>query len=142
MTNNSYDFDLFTIGAGSGGVRASRVAAGLGKRVAIAEKRFLGGTCVNVGCVPKKLLSYAAQFGEAFDDSRGFGWSVDQSKFNWTQLIAAKDREIERLNSVYGSLLDSSGVSLVPTVLVSFQTHEELVAPLLNPSSHIRKSLI
>ncbi len=109
----SYDFDLFTIGAGSGGVRASRIAGSLGKRVAVAEESHLGGTCVNLGCVPKKLMVYAAQFGEAFTDSAGFGWSVEDSSFDWAKLIAAKDKEILRLNSIYGSLLDNSDVDLI-----------------------------
>ncbi|MCP4898452.1 MAG: glutathione-disulfide reductase [bacterium] len=109
---NRYDYDLLTIGAGSGGVRAARMAATTGARVAIAEDRRLGGTCVNVGCVPKKLLVYAAQFGEAFDDAGGFGWSVGARHIDWRQLIANKDREIERLNGIYGKLLDDSGVTL------------------------------
>src|ERR1700688_291618 len=91
-----YDFDLFVIGAGSGGVRASRVAANLGARVAIAEERYLGGTCVNVGCIPKKLLVYASEFSEAFEDSAGFGWTIGDRRFDWNQLIANKNAEIAR----------------------------------------------
>jgi glutathione reductase (NADPH) len=108
-----HDFDLFTIGAGSGGVRASRMAAGLGARVAVAESRRLGGTCVNVGCVPKKLLVYASQFSAAFEDARGFGWKVGDRSFDWGRLIANKDREIGRLNDVYRSLLEDSRVTIV-----------------------------
>jgi glutathione reductase (NADPH) len=93
-----YDFDLFVIGAGSGGVRASRVAASLGARVAIAEERYLGGTCVNVGCIPKKLLVYASEFAEDFEDSAGFGWTVGDRSFDWNKLIANKNVEIARLN--------------------------------------------
>jgi glutathione reductase (NADPH) len=93
-----YDFDLFVIGAGSGGVRASRVAASLGARVAIAEPRYLGGTCVNVGCIPKKLLVYASEFAEDFEDSAGFGWTVGDRSFDWNKLIANKNVEIARLN--------------------------------------------
>ena len=78
-----YDYDLFTIGAGSGGVRASRMSATYGARVAIAEERYLGGTCVNVGCVPKKLLGYAAHFAEDFEDARGFGWKIGARDFDW-----------------------------------------------------------
>src|SRR5580658_1997194 len=96
-----YDFDLFVIGAGSGGVRASRVAASLGARVAVAEERYLGGTCVNVGCIPKKLLVYASEFSEAFEDSVGFGWTLGERSFDWKRLITSKDVEIARLNDVY-----------------------------------------
>ena len=92
-----YDYDLFTIGGGSGGVRASRMAAQFGARVALAEERYLGGTCVNVGCIPKKLFVYASEFSEDFKDSAGFGWTVGARNFNWQTLIANKDREIARL---------------------------------------------
>jgi glutathione reductase (NADPH) len=109
----TYDFDLFTIGAGSGGVRASRIAAGYGARVAVAEERYLGGTCVNVGCIPKKLLVYASEFGEAFQDAAGFGWNCGQTVFDWGTLIANKDREIERLNGIYERLLTSAGVEIM-----------------------------
>ena len=108
-----YDYDLFTIGGGSGGVRACRVAAGHGARVAVAEDRYLGGTCVNVGCIPKKLLVYAAHFGEDFEDAAAFGWKVGAAKFDWQRLIANKNREIERLNGVYERLLTDSGVDII-----------------------------
>ena len=108
-----YDYDLFVIGAGSGGVRAATMASGLGVRVAIAEQRYLGGTCVNVGCVPKKLLVYASQFQDQFDAAAGFGWTVGKSTFNWTSLIANKNKEIERLHAVYGKRLQKSGVTLL-----------------------------
>jgi glutathione reductase (NADPH) len=108
-----YDFDLFVIGAGSGGVRASRVAASLGARVAIAEERYLGGTCVNVGCIPKKLLVYASEFAEDFKDSTGFGWTVGDPSFDWNKLIANKNVEISRLNGIYENLLINSGVKIV-----------------------------
>lgn len=109
----SYDFDLFVIGAGSGGVRASRFAAGFGARVAVAESRYLGGTCVNVGCVPKKLMSYAAQFTDEFDVSGCYGWDTRVNGFSWETLIANKNREIERLNGIYDKLLHNSGVTLL-----------------------------
>ncbi|MFB4370123.1 MULTISPECIES: glutathione-disulfide reductase [unclassified Pseudomonas] len=109
----TYDFDLFVIGAGSGGVRAARFAAGYGARVAVAESRYLGGTCVNVGCVPKKLLVYGAQFAEEFEHAEGFGWTPGQASFSWPTLIANKNREIERLNGIYRKLLVGSGVTLV-----------------------------
>src|ERR1700674_1393602 len=108
-----YDFDLFVIGAGSGGVRASRVAASLGARVAVAEERYLGGTCVNVGCIPKKLLVYASEFSEAFEDSAGFGWSLGERRFDWNKLIANKNAEIARLNGIYENLLINAGVKIL-----------------------------
>jgi glutathione reductase (NADPH) len=108
-----YDYDLFTIGAGSGGVRASRVSAAHGARVAVAEERRLGGTCVNVGCIPKKLLVYASGFREEFEDAAAFGWSVGERSPDWATLIANKDREIERLNGVYARLLDQAGVERI-----------------------------
>jgi glutathione reductase (NADPH) len=108
-----YDYDLFTIGAGSGGVRASRFAARLGARVAAAEQRYLGGTCVNAGCIPKKLFSYAAHYGEDFGDAAGYGWSTAAPAFDWSVLVANKDREIARLNGVYAKLLADAGVELV-----------------------------
>ena len=108
-----YDYDLFVMGAGSGGVRAARMASGYGVRVAIAEERYLGGTCVNVGCVPKKLFVYASQFRDQFDSAAGFGWTVGKSTFNWTSLIANKNQEIERLHAVYNNLLQKSGVSII-----------------------------
>src|SRR5580658_3212894 len=108
-----YDFDLFVIGAGSGGVRASRVAASLGARVAVAEERYLGGTCVNAGCIPKKLLVYASAYSEAFQDSAGFGWTPGECSFDWKRLITSKDAEIARLNDVYENLLVNSGVKIL-----------------------------
>src|SRR5216684_523818 len=108
-----YDFDLITIGAGSGGVRASRVAAQYGARVAIVEERYLGGTCVNVGCIPKKLLVYASEFSEAFEDSAGFGWSLGERRFDWNKLIANKNAEIARLNGIYENLLINAGVKIL-----------------------------
>jgi glutathione reductase (NADPH) len=106
-----FDYDLFTIGAGSGGVRASRVAAGHGARVAIAEDYRVGGTCVIRGCVPKKLLTYAAHFAQDFEDAAGYGWTVGDARFSWPALIANKDREIGRLEGIYRSLLKASGVT-------------------------------
>jgi len=109
----TYDFDLFVIGAGSGGVRASRFSAGYGARVAVAEASRLGGTCVNLGCVPKKLMVYASSFAADFADSPGFGWTVPEPTFDWATLIANKDREIERLNGIYRGLLEGSGVRII-----------------------------
>ncbi|MBB4864807.1 glutathione reductase (NADPH) [Pseudomonas nitritireducens] len=109
----SFDFDLFVIGAGSGGVRAARFAAGFGAKVAVAESRYLGGTCVNVGCVPKKLLVYGAHYHEDFEQASGFGWTLGEAKFDWSTLIANKNREIHRLNGIYRNLLVNSGVTLL-----------------------------
>ena len=108
-----YDYDLFVIGAGSGGVRASRVAASLGARVAIAEERYLGGTCVNVGCIPKKLLVYASEFSAAFEDSAGFGWTIGEHRFDWNKLVANKNVEIARRNGAYENLLVNAGVKVL-----------------------------
>lgn len=110
---SQYDYDLFTIGAGSGGVRAARWAAGFGARVAIAEERYLGGTCVNVGCIPKKLFSYAAHFHEDFEDASSYGWQKGDARFDWSALIANKDKEIARLNAVYERILKASGVDTI-----------------------------
>jgi glutathione reductase (NADPH) len=109
---SEYDFDLFVIGAGSGGVRAARIAASHGARVGICEESRVGGTCVIRGCVPKKLLVYASHFSEEFEDARGFGWDVGPVSFSWPDLIRAKDKEIDRLNQVYLNLLSNSGVEL------------------------------
>ena len=111
--SKSHDFDLFVIGAGSGGVRAARIAAGHGARVGICEESRVGGTCVIRGCVPKKLMVFASQFAEAFEDAAGFGWRVGPTAFSWPDLIAAKDREIDRLNRVYLGLLENAGVTLI-----------------------------
>lgn len=110
---SQYDYDLFTIGGGSGGVRASRFASQYGARVAIAESKDLGGTCVNVGCIPKKLMSYSAHFHDDFADAAGFGWTVGETSFNWAALIAAKDKEIARLNGIYRKILDGAKVDIV-----------------------------
>jgi glutathione reductase (NADPH) len=107
-----YDFDLFTIGAGSGGVRASRFAAGFGARVAVAEERYLGGTCVNVGCIPKKLYSYAAHFHEDFQQAAGFGWTRAAADFDMARLLANKNQDIQRLNSIYRQVLENAGVRI------------------------------
>jgi glutathione reductase (NADPH) len=113
-TAAQYDWDLFVIGAGSGGVRAARTAAATGARVAVAEDRYLGGTCVNVGCVPKKLYSYAAHFHDAFEDAGGFGWQLAEApRFDWATLRDNKVGEIKRLNGIYGRLLEGAGVRLI-----------------------------
>lgn len=108
-----YDYDLFVIGAGSGGVRAARIAAGYGAKVAVAEEYRVGGTCVIRGCVPKKLFVYASKFAEEFEDSVGFGWTPGDPQFDWTILIANKDREIARLNAIYIQNLQRAGVEII-----------------------------
>ncbi len=117
-----YDYDLFTIGAGSGGVRASRMSASFGAKVAIAEERYLGGTCVNVGCIPKKLLVYAAHYGDDFNDAAGFGWTVKEPRLDWAKLIANKNKEITRLNGIYRKILGDSGVEIL-------EGHAEILDP-------------
>lgn len=112
---DQYDFDLIVIGAGSGGVRLARMSAAKGAKVAVVESRYLGGTCVNVGCVPKKLFVYGAHAGEDIEDAYGYGWSVpqDQVRFDWARLVANKNAEIERLNGIYGRMLESTGVTII-----------------------------
>ena len=115
----TYDYDLFVIGAGSGGVRAARMSANLGAKVAIAEERYLGGTCVNVGCIPKKLFVYGSHFSEDFEESAAYGWHVGDTEFEWSTLLENKNREISRLNGIYRNLLESPGAEI-------FETHAEL----------------
>src|SRR3984957_9052809 len=117
-----YDFDMFTLGAGSGGVASSRRAGSYGARVGICEESRVGGTCVIRGCVPKKLLVYGAQFADAFADSVGFGWEPHMPAFDWAKLIAAKDAEIDRLNLIYKKMLVDSGVAL-------FEGHGRFIDP-------------
>ena len=109
----TFDFDLFVIGGGSGGVRAGRMAAQRGARVALAEVADMGGTCVNVGCIPKKLYSYAAHYAEAFEESHGFGWVGEAPKFDWALLKRNRAAEISRLNGIYIQLLDNAGVKII-----------------------------
>ena len=110
--SNEFDYDFFVIGGGSGGVRAARMMAAKGNRVAIAEDTHWGGTCVNVGCVPKKLLVYASHYSHDFKDAESYGWDLGSSAFNWSRLIENKDREIERLNGIYTNLLKNAGADL------------------------------
>ncbi|RIY03581.1 glutathione-disulfide reductase [Aureimonas flava] len=124
MASGGYDFDLFVIGGGSGGVRAARRTAALGHKVAIAEEYRFGGTCVIRGCVPKKLMVYAAQFSEEFEDAAGFGWAVGDSRFDWPALIAAKDREIARLEAIYARNVSGAGAQIMDTRAVLEGPHE------------------
>lgn len=122
------DFDLFVIGGGSGGVRCARIAAGHGARVGIAEERFWGGTCVNIGCVPKKLLVQAGEYGAWAEDAAGFGWTIQKGPHDWAKLIAAKDREITRLEEIYRKLLVGAGVTAFDSRAVLIDAHTVAVA--------------
>jgi glutathione reductase (NADPH) len=124
----SEEVDLFVIGAGSGGVRAARIASGYGARVAIAEEYRVGGTCVIRGCVPKKLLVYASRFADEFEDAAGFGWTVPEPKFDWVTLIANKDKEIDRLEKAYTANLDRAKVKIVKTRAVIADPHTVMLA--------------
>src|ERR1700751_5369677 len=123
-----HDLYLFVIGGGSGGVRAARVAAEYGASVMVAEEYRLGGTCVIRGCVPKKLLVYAARFHGEFEDAAGFGWTVPHATFDWPTLIANKDKEIARREAAYGSLLEKSGVKVVKNRATLADAHTVQVA--------------
>ena len=120
---SGYDFDFFVIGAGSGGTRAARIAAAHGAKVGVAEERHLGGTCVNVGCVPKKLFTYAAHFAEDFEDAEGFGWTVGPRRHAWPKLIANKNREIARLNGIYERLIEGPGAEIFDSHAVFVDNH-------------------
>lgn len=119
---SEYDYDLFVIGGGSGGVRAARIAAGYGARVAITEEHRYGGTCVIRGCVPKKFMVYAAHFAEDFHDAESYGWNVESPTFDWNLLIKNKDNEIDRLNSIYIKLLENAGATI-------FNGHGTILTP-------------
>ncbi len=129
------DVDLFVIGAGSGGVRAARIAAGHGARVMIAEEYRIGGTCVIRGCIPKKLLVYASRFAHEFEDAAGFGWTVAPAAFDWPTLIANKDKEIARLETVYRSNLEKAGVEIVKSRAV---IEDETTVRLLASGARVR----
>jgi len=126
---NSKNYDLFVIGAGSGGVRAARMAAGFGARVAVAEDRYMGGTCVNVGCVPKKLYVYGSEFRHAFEDARGFGWDSSVPSFDWATLRDNKKAEISRLNNVYRDLLDGVDADIIDGRASIVDAHTVKVGP-------------
>ena len=122
-----YDYDLFVIGGGSSGVRASRMAAASGARVALAEEYRMGGTCVIRGCIPKKLFVYASQFGEEFHDAEGYGWEVGSRRFDWPTLIANKDKEIARLEGLYRKNVEASGVTIFGDRAVFEDSHTILL---------------
>lgn len=124
-----YDFDYFVIGGGSGGVRSARIAASHGAKVALAEEKYLGGTCVNVGCVPKKLLAYAGHFAHDFEDAKGFGWNVGTPTHDWSKLIENKNTEIDRLNGIYEKMLVNAGVSLLRGRAILVDAHTIDIGP-------------
>lgn len=130
-------FDLFVIGAGSGGVRAARMAAQRGARVAVADPAPLGGTCVNLGCIPKKLYSFAAHYADAFEESHGYGWTMTQPSFDWATLKANRAREILRLNGIYAQLLEGSGVTLLPSRAVLRGPNEVEVDGRVHRAKHV-----
>ena len=121
--SSKFDYDLFVIGAGSGGVRAARVSAQMGARAGIAEEDSFGGTCVVRGCIPKKLLVYASAFADEFEDARGYGWAIEGARFDWPTLIANKDRDIARISQAYRSVLDNAGVAIFEDRAVLTDTH-------------------
>lgn len=125
---DSFDYDLFVIGAGSGGVRCARISAGLGARVAVAEEQYMGGTCVNVGCVPKKLYVYGSHFAEDLKLAETYGWNIAEAGFNWNTLRDNKVTEISRLNGIYRNLLNNSGVEVFDGRAVIQSRHEVEVA--------------
>jgi glutathione reductase (NADPH) len=133
----AYDFDLVVIGAGSGGTRASRLSAGYGARVAVVEESRLGGTCVNLGCIPKKLFVYAAHYGEDFADAAAYGWEVGPRRFDFARLRERKDVEIARLNDVYAKLLDEAGVTRIDGRARLVDAHTVAVGERLLTSEHI-----
>lgn len=133
-----YDYDLLVIGAGSGGVRAARMSAQKGARVAVVESRYLGGTCVNVGCVPKKLFVYASEYAQSFRDSVGYGYTVDETpRFDWETLRDNKTKEIERLNGVYQRMLDNAGVDILTGEGEFVSPHEVKVGADVYTAEHI-----
>ena len=141
------EFDLFVIGAGSGGVRAARFSAARGARVAVAEDRYLGGTCVNVGCIPKKLFVYASHFRDEMEDATsGFGWTVQSSSFDWPTLRDNKTREIERLNRFHEGLLRDAGVAHIDfliqhTAQVAVGKHPDRVIVFVDYHGHAQPFL-
>ena len=142
MAGDTQDFDLFVIGGGSGGVRAARMAAQRGARVALAEAAALGGTCVNVGCIPKKLYSIAAHFAHDFGDARGFGWDVQAPRLDWARLKANRSQEIARLNGVYEQLLTGAGVQLLRGWAQLLDAHTVKVQTAAGPQTHRARHIL
>ena len=137
--SDQQDFDLIVIGAGSGGVRLARMSAQRGARVAVVESRYLGGTCVNVGCVPKKLFVYGAHVHDELEDAAGYGWKVplDDVRFDWPRLVANKNAEIERLNGIYRRLLESTGVTIIEGTATLSDAHTVVVGDTSYTAKHI-----
>lgn len=136
--SNSFDFDLFVIGGGSGGVRAARLAAQAGAKTALAEKHRLGGTCVNLGCIPKKLMIYGSSFRDAFDDSKGYGWSFkEEPTLDWKKFMAAKNKELARLNAVYETNLKKSGVHIFEGLASFEKAHHIRIGEKVFSANHI-----
>lgn len=137
--SDQQDFDLIVIGAGSGGVRLARMSAQRGARVAVVESRYLGGTCVNVGCVPKKLFVYGAHVHDELEDAAGYGWQVplDDVRFDWPKLVANKNAEIERLNGIYGQLLENAGVTIIEGTATLSDAHTVAVGDKSYTAKHI-----
>lgn len=137
--SDNHDFDLVVIGAGSGGVRLARMSAQRGARVAVVESRYLGGTCVNVGCVPKKLFVYGSHAGEDIADAAGYGWHVPAEgvRFDWPTLVANKNTEIERLNGIYGRLLEDAGVTVINGTASLVDGHTVRVGERILSAGHI-----
>lgn len=137
--SDQQEFDLIVIGAGSGGVRLARMSAQRGARVAVVESRYLGGTCVNVGCVPKKLFVYGAHVHEDLEDAAGYGWQVplDGVRFDWPKLVANKNAEIERLNGIYGRLLENAGVTIIEGTATLADAHTVVVGEQSYHARHI-----
>lgn len=138
MSDNR-DYDLIVIGAGSGGVRLARMSASQGARVAVVESRYLGGTCVNVGCVPKKLFVYGSHVHDELQDAAGYGWDVplDQVSFDWPTLVANKNKEIERLNGIYARLLENAGVTVIEGTAKLSDPHTVVVGERSYTANHI-----
>lgn len=137
--SDKFEFDLVVIGAGSGGVRLARMSAQRGARVAVVESRYLGGTCVNVGCVPKKLFVYGSHIGEDIEDSAGYGWTIprDQVSFDWPTLVANKNTEIHRLNGIYQRLLENAGVTIIEGTARIEAPHSVVVGERRISTAHI-----
>jgi glutathione reductase (NADPH) len=137
--SDNQDYDLIVIGAGSGGVRLARMSAGLGAKVAVIESRYLGGTCVNVGCVPKKLFVYGAHVSDELEDAAGYGWNIPNNdvSFDWPTLVANKNTEIERLNGIYQRMLENAGVTIIEGTASLKDSHTVVVGQEEYRAKHI-----
>ena len=134
---HNYDYNYFVIGAGSGGVRSARIAASHGAKVGVAEGRHMGGTCVNVGCVPKKLMAYAADYNSHFEDAVGYGWNEHEPKFNWKKFLKHKNNEILRLNEIYNNMLEKAGATIYSDYAAFIDEHTLKIGDKIITSQHI-----